>query len=72
VYVPLLSTDSKDLIFNGLPLNKKASLVVFGEKDGKVFYSSEELTTAAEGKEKIALKEGSLDALEKTLQHTGN
>jgi hypothetical protein len=71
VYASSLASDSKDLVFKELPLGKKGYLVAYGEKDGKVYAFSKELTTSAEGKEKVSLREVTPDILQAMLKGEG-
>ncbi len=64
----VLVPESKELLFPHLPLGKQASLVVYGEKEGKIYFYSEQFTTSAEAKEKVSLKESNLDALKSALK----
>jgi hypothetical protein len=68
VYAAHTTADSKDLLFAQLPLGKKAILVVYGEKDGKIYVSSKEILTSADAKEKLTLKESGFETLKSTLK----
>ncbi|MFI5151615.1 MAG: hypothetical protein ACHQRM_17960 [Bacteroidia bacterium] len=49
--------DTKEMNFMHIPVGKKAELVVYGEKDGKVYFFSKSVLTQKDGKEKIQMKE---------------
>jgi hypothetical protein len=65
------ASDSKDFNFTHVPVGKKAVLLVYGAKDGKYFFFSKEVLTQQDGKEKIQLKETSMEEIRTNLLGIG-
>jgi hypothetical protein len=55
--------ETKEIGFTRLPLGKKAVLLCYSLKEGKVYTFSKEITLSVDGKEKVNLREGSLPGL---------
>jgi hypothetical protein len=62
---------SKEAEFGHIFPGRKATLVAYGQKDGKVYLYSKELTTSVDGKEKLQLKECSVSELSAFLNGLG-
>ncbi|HEV7231605.1 MAG TPA: hypothetical protein VGO45_09775, partial [Bacteroidia bacterium] len=60
---------TKDLGFSHVPSGKDAVLVAYGTVDGKTYFFSKSLTTGGEGKEKIQLKESSVEEIRQFLKN---
>ena len=58
---------SKESTIAHLFPGRKATLVVYGQKEGKVYLYSKELTTSVDGKEKVQLKESTLSDVKSLL-----
>ncbi len=58
---------TKDLGFSHIPVGKKAVLVAYGVKDGKMFFFSKEVVTQNDWKEKIQMKESTTEAIKTFL-----